>query len=266
MSFKFSPIPISKTGPGVAAAPSAPSAPSAAESALVANQRMIIIILMVILVFSLMGGEAFTVINNALAYIYSVVMKVVVYVASNLGYSTGSMLNTTTNVAANVAVSSVQVADGAINSFGDIFREANSKNVSPEIKQQMDQMVNTSQDFLLLPRGGGGGGGAAAPPASHGWSVGSGGGAAAGGGNTDSLRRDLDDVINKVNRLEKGDVREDSAGGIIQKRSIVSADKNAWCLVGSLGGKRSCISVQPGDKCGYARLYDNKESCMANTA
>jgi hypothetical protein len=238
-----------KTASVAAAAAAAPAAPVAAEAALVSNQRWIILILSFILIISLLGASnAYYIIRDVFINLIKYITDFIIYISANLGYSSGTLLNTTTNVASNAAITSIEVADGAVNSFGDIFRDSNSTTVSPEVKRQMDQVVNESQDFLLLPRRREVGGEAPAP-----------------GPGPDGLRRDLDDVINRVKRLEGGEVSTDKSDSVIQNRTT-AVDKNAWCLVGSLGEKRSCISVQPGDKCGYARLYDTRESCLQMTA
>lgn len=239
---------------------SAAAAPvSSSDSALISSQRWIIVIMSVILVISLLGASnTYMIFGNALTNLIKTITDFVIYIAANLGYSTGTILNTTTNVASNAAITSIEVADGAVNSVGNIFRDANSNLVFPEIKNQMDKVQYESQDFLLLPRKHAAGG---APPATHVGVV----PAAAPPASVDmSLRSDLDDIINRVKRIEAGEIDNDNSESVIQQRT--TTDKTAWCLVGSYGGKRSCISLQPGDKCGYARLYDDKVSCMQHTA
>lgn len=244
------------------------ASPTMMENAVVANQRWIIVFLVVILFFSLLGAEGFNIIGSILSNLVQLITKLVVYISANLGYSTGSLINSSSNIASNAAISSLEVADGAINSVGNIFRDSAEKNITPEIKKTMDKIVDESEDFLLLPR----------KEENKPQVISSAGAAAASGGGEDSLRRDLDEVINRMNRIEKNTVNEDKTNGIIQQRAAggtnagnigggsVNVDKNAWCLVGSLGGKRSCISVKSGDTCGYARLYDDKLSCIEKTA
>jgi hypothetical protein len=242
--------------PASIGSPVADAAAPAASAAVVSYQRWIIFMLSAILVISLLGAtNTFNLIGNILTNLIKYITDFATIISANLGYTTGTLVNTTTNVASNVAISSVEVADGAINSAGNIFRDATAPVVAPEIKKQMDKIVDESEDFLLLPRGRG----AASA-------------AAAGGTSTGDLRRDLDDVINRVKRMEH-EAGEDSAQGVMQKRGGgaaagggVTVTKDSWCLVGSLGGKRSCINVQSGDKCGYARLYDDKLSCLEKTA
>lgn len=232
--------------------------PSPSDSALVANQRIIIIILLVVLFFSLLGSEAFTVINNVITYLVTNTGKLVMYIASNLGYSVGTIVDTTSNVASNATVSSIQLADGAIGSIGDIFRDANASRVSPEFKKEMDQISASSKDFLLLPaaKGAAPGGGLAAPRSSG------------GGADYAGLRRDLDDVINKVNNLGVASsattARVDSTDDPIQKP--ITAQKASWCLVGEYNKRRGCVSVNRGDKCMSGSLFDTQELCMSGVS
>lgn len=229
----------------------APQTPS--DAALVANQRIIIIILLIVLVFSLMGSEAFVVINNVFSYLTTTIGNIILYISSNLGYSVGTIVDTTSNVASNATISSVQLADGAIGSIGDIFRDANASRVSPEFKKEMDQISATSKDFLLLPAARGVSGAAS--------SAGSGGAAS---GDYAGLRRDLDDVINKVNNLGVASsattASVDSSESPVQKP--MTAQKAAWCLVGEYNKKRGCVAVNQGDKCMSGAIYDTREMCM----
>lgn len=228
--------------------------PTPSDAALVANQRIIIFILLVILVFSLMGSEAFVVINNVFSYLTTTIGKIIMYISANLGYSVGTIVDTTSNVASNATISSVQLADGAIGSIGDIFRDANASRVSPEFKKEMDQISASSKDFLLLP-----GAGAAGGAPSRG-----GGAAGAGGADYAGLRRDLDDVINKVNNLGVASsattATVDSSESPMQKP--MTAQKASWCLVGEYNKKRGCVAVNQGDKCMSGAIFDTREQCM----
>lgn len=226
--------------------------PSPSDAALVANQRIIIFILLVILVFSLMGSEAFVVINNVFSYLTTTIGKIIMYVSANLGYSVGTIVDTTSNVASNATISTVQLADGAIGSIGGIFRDANASRVSPEFKKEMDQIAASSKDFLLLPGASGVGA--------------SGTGTVSGSGRTDyaGLRRDLDDVINKVNNLGVASsattAAVDSSESPMQKP--MTAQKASWCLVGEYNKKRGCVAVNQGDKCMSGAVFDSREQCM----
>jgi len=228
--------------------------PTASDNALVANQRIIIIILLVVLFFSLLGSDAFTVINNVFSYLTTNIGKLIMYISSNLGYSVGTIVDTTSNVASNATVSSIQLADGAIGSIGDIFRDANASRVSPEFKKEMDQISASSKDFLLLPAAKGGDIGPAK----------SAGAGTAAGADYAGLRRDLDDVINKVNSLGVASSATtagvDSTENPIQKP--ITAQKASWCLVGEYNKKRGCVSVNSGDKCMSGSLFDTQNQCM----
>jgi len=227
--------------------------PTPSDNALVYNQRIIIFILLIVLFFSLLGSEAFTIINNVVTYLIKKIGEVVMYISSNLGYSIGTIVDTTSNVASNATVSSIQLADGAIGSMGGIFRDANASRVSPEFKNQMDKIAESSKDFLLLP--------AAKGDITTGEPT-----TMSGGSNNDysQLRHDLDNVINKVNNLGVASSATtatlDSTDNPIQKP--ITSQKLGWCLVGEYNKKRGCVSVNPGDVCMSGYLYDTQNKCM----
>jgi len=233
------------------AEPNPIAAPTQSDTALVYNQRIIIFILLIVLFFSLMGSEAFTLINNVITYLIKHIGNIIIYISSNLGYSIGTIVDTTSNVASNASVSSIQLADGAIGSIGDIFRDANASRVSPEFKKEMDKLTEGSKDFLLLPSAKG------VTPA---------GVPIKSGESNDyaSLRHDLDDVINKVNNLGVASsattAKLDTTDNPIQKP--ITSQKMGWCLVGEYNKKRGCVSVNPGDICMSGYLYDNQNKCM----
>lgn len=248
--FRTSPTSIYKPTSG--AAVSAAAAATAESSALASNQRILITVLGVILVFSLLGTNSFNIIGDGLNYLIKKVGEFIMYFAANLGYSTGSIINTTANVASNATVTSAQIADGAMNSVGDIFRESNADRATPSLKQEMDEMNNASRGFLLLPNGKtpeqirAEGGGKLSP--------------AAGGGDVAGMRRDLDDVINRINKIDGSLAKNDTAESTIQKP--ISATKAGWCLVGEYQSKRGCASVNTGDICNSGKLYATKEQCL----
>lgn len=214
-----------------------------------ANQRIIIIILLIILIFSLLGSEAFVIINNVINYLITNIGNGIMYISSNLGYSVGTMVDTTSNVASNATISSVQIADGALNSVGDIFRDANASRVSPEFKKDMDTVANNSKDFLLLPAAKGVNEKTTTEKAKDDYS---------------GLRRDLDDVINKINNIgissSATTAKVDSTESSIQRP--ISAQKTSWCLVGEYNQKRGCVSVNQGDKCMSGMLFDTSDQCI----
>lgn len=223
------------------------------DNSYINNQRIIIIILLIILVFSLLGTESFKVINNVITYLITNIGNLIFYISSNLGYSVGTMVDTTSNIASNATISSVQIADGALNSVGDIFRDANSTRVSPEFKKEMDNVANSSKDFLLLPSAKG----ISEIENSKNKSENT-------ANEYGKLRSDLDDVINKVNNIGVSSsamtATVDTTENPIQKP--ITAQKNSWCLVGEYNHKRGCISVNSGDKCMSGLLFDSSNQCI----
>lgn len=256
-------------GEGMAIAqPTAAATASGDDSALVSNQRIIMGILAVVLIFSLVGQEGIN-------YFFDVFMRNTVealsYIAASLGYSTGTIINTTANVAANTAVTGIEVADGAVTSLGDVFRKANESKTNPELRRELDEMLDSSEK-PFLPRGLGTWEGGPPPPTSTSASssVGSGGNTAS-KEDVAALRAEVDRLIAAAEAKQNGGGAsgphaatgapkgDDAATSRIQKP--VTATQAAFCYIGEFEGKRGCVQVESGQVCQSGQLYQSREAC-----
>lgn len=231
---------------------------SAAESAIVSNQRIVILILCAVLVASLMG-------TAGLAYFFDNVVVGVMNIAKHIiaafGYSAGTLLNTTANVASNATITTVEVADGAISSVGDIFRRANADGTDPRLRAEMDALLNVSQK-PLLPSPQQQSASAPSPPPQN--------------NNHDEsirkLREDLDRVINERKHSGGGGASAAAAsnnaqsddGSVSSIQKPITATKSSFCYLGTFEGQPGCVQVESGQRCMSGRLFDTRDQCMAH--
>ena len=278
---------------------SSPSSTSSilADNAVVRNQRFIIGILVIVLLISLLGTDAVTnafrgVFQSVVELIKILLDKIVIWLfelTAIFGYTTGSVLNTTANVAASSTIATAEIADGALNSVGDLFRRANEGKVDPEVKKKLDELVQISQKPLFSSAGSvlsyathlhssnnaGSVQAAAGPAPAPQQSQGPGPSPAQAqapasaaptpppsGPDVSKIRADLDSVINKVSHIRVNEPSSDQTQSNIQNPAI--AETMSWCLIGEFENKRGCVQIRPGETCQSGQLYAQLPQCESN--
>ena len=63
-------------------------------------------------------------------------------ILSIFGYTTGTVLNKTADVVADTAKTGIDIAEGSIQSVGNILRDASQSNVDVRSKQSLDTVLN----------------------------------------------------------------------------------------------------------------------------
>lgn len=207
------------------------------------TSNIVIGILVIALTISLLG-------NSGLAYIFDVFFRNLVEtfstLASHIAYLTGTVLNTTTNVAANSAITGIELVDGATNEIGNIFRDASASNTNPLFRQQLDRAQDASEK-PLLPRHLG------AYPLNE--------------NNQGEVlplpQKDLklDNVINTSGPLNfrKPPKSDDGSTSVIQ--GPVRASQSAFCFIGNFQGERSCVQIDSGAICNSGALFQTRDKC-----
>jgi hypothetical protein len=210
--------------------------------------------------------------NQGLWNIFNIFFRNVIEIISNLGshisYTAGTLLNTTSNVAANTAITSIELVDGATNELGDIFRDVAANNTTPIFRQTLDSAQNISEK-PFLPRHLG-----AYPYGEH---------------SAETLplvqkhlqidnksrdsedRQSLDNVINNNTQhsgsntltFRKPPKSDDGAVSAIQ--GPIRASNPAFCFIGNMDGERGCVQVNSGDICNSGVLFSTRDNCENNT-
>ena len=108
------------------------------------NNQIVIIGLLIILGLSFLGINIFIVIGNLLESLLKIVGPLFKQILSIFGYTTGTALNKGADIAADVAKTGVDIAEGSLQSVGNVLRDASRDNVNPSAVSGLDGALNSS--------------------------------------------------------------------------------------------------------------------------
>ncbi len=107
------------------------------------NKNAIIVLLIILLVFSFLGINILNILGNLMQSFIQIFGPLVSQILSIFGYTTGTVLNKTADVVADTAKTGIDIAEGSIQSVGNILRDASKPNVDSRSKQSLDSALNT---------------------------------------------------------------------------------------------------------------------------
>ena len=122
--------------------PSMPTIESTPDSTLGIKNQSIIVILLVFIGLSFLGINLFTLIGNFMENVLSIFGPMIAQILSIFGYTTGSVINKTADVVGDVAKTGVDVAEGSLQSVGNILKDASRRNVNPATAHGLDSALN----------------------------------------------------------------------------------------------------------------------------
>lgn len=186
------------------------------------NNQFIIIVLLILLSLSFLGINIFIIIGNLVESFLKVVGPLVAQILSIFGYTTGTVLNKSADVAGDVARTGVDLAEGSLQSVGNILRDSSRKHVNPDAVSGLDSALNT-----------------------NGSSVGTTGtSAGTTGGSVGTYKEPAPSTTENP----------------VQKP--ITSGKTGWCLVGEYEGKNGCVAVGEQDRCLSGQIFPSQVSCM----
>jgi hypothetical protein len=106
------------------------------------NKNFIIILLVILLVFSFLGINILTILGNVVQTFIQILGPLVSQILSIFGYTTGTVLNKTADVVADTAKTGIDIAEGSIQSVGNILRNASNPHVDENAKINLDMALN----------------------------------------------------------------------------------------------------------------------------
>ena len=161
------------------------------------------------------------------------------YPFGNIFYSTGDILNATSSSVANVAKTSIDLGNGAVNDVGNLLKSGVTGDVVPKIPVG-PLILPTTQAAVAVPTT------QAAVPSTTTRPV--------------TLDKMIQDAMYPPTREPVEPSPTPSENPIQQS---IQSNKASWCLIGQSGGKRSCVQIDPTkSQCGSGKIFPSGELCV----
>jgi hypothetical protein len=106
------------------------------------DNKTIIIVLLVLLSLSFLGINLLTIFGDLVKTVVEILGPLVSQILSIFGYTTGSIINKTADVVGDVAKTGVDIAEGSVQSVGNILRDASRPNVDTRATSSLDTALN----------------------------------------------------------------------------------------------------------------------------
>jgi hypothetical protein len=249
---------------------------------MISYQNMAIVVLVGLLVLSFLGINILLVVGNFFQTIINLFGPLVYQILGVFGYTAGAVINKTADIAGDTAKVGVDVAEGTVQSVGNLLLKSSGVVVDPYAKAQLDKTMNTQiriplpKETVYVP----------VPVPSPGTSK--------------SLDTFLNNPVTRffgyttpgpttkppltVAPLTASPLTvapltvapltvapltpaanlipsSDSASSKIQ--APITANKTSWCLVGEENGRRTCLDVQDQTKCLSGQIYPSQQDCLS---
>lgn len=106
------------------------------------GKNLIIIVLLVLLSLSFFGVNLLDYISNVIKTFIAIFTPIIKPILSLFGYTTGAVINTTADVASDVAKTGIDVAEGAVQSVGNLLISASRGGVDTT---ELDRALNIAK-------------------------------------------------------------------------------------------------------------------------
>jgi len=98
-------------------------------------KNLLIIVLLTVLIFSVLGVNIFTAIGNFLQQIIDIFNPTLKRTFSDLGYATGSLINTSSDALSEVSKTGVDIANGTFHEIGDLLKKGSGHDLDHSINK-----------------------------------------------------------------------------------------------------------------------------------
>ena len=252
------PVPLPAPPPQVPAPPSKPegpsftsqlmretnisplSTPSSTASGVVSlfyNKNFWIALLVILLILSFLGVNFVMLMGQLFQPIVNVFWILVSQIMSLFGYTTGTVLNKTVDVVSGTAKAGIDIAEGTVQSVGNLLIKGSSSEVGPMTQAKITANIQGSPPPQVLPPPPPPTAVASPPPAVQ-----------------QVLPSTLDQVLNMSSRRKP---TKEPAPDV----STSSIQTPKWCFVGEIDGNRTCAEVQSSNMCLSGQFYKTQETC-----
>lgn len=110
---------------------------------LFSGKNLVIFILTALLIFSFLGINLLVILGNLLQTIINIFSPLITQILSVFGYTAGTILDKTEDVATTVAKAGIDIAGGTVQSVADLLKKGSVDNVNPQAINELDRSLNS---------------------------------------------------------------------------------------------------------------------------
>jgi len=102
------------------------------------TKNYMIIILVALLILSLLGINLFIIVGNIVQVVINIFKPLIYQILAIFGYTAGTLLNKTADITSDVARAGVDIAEGSVQSVGNLLKDASKGAVNVQTKNDLD--------------------------------------------------------------------------------------------------------------------------------
>jgi len=198
------------------------------------GNNFVIIILVILLIFPAIGMMIMTFLGNTYKEITETSNPIISNFLKMFGYSAGTVINTSADVAGDAAKVGVDILEGSVHDVGNLVQGKTGDYPTDKTFFNHQNQNSNSLDSTIEKK-------------------------------VDAaIGKKLGNTVSSGNQYRNpADVSPDNSSGVIQ--NPISSGKAGWCLTGEYQNKRGCVSVSESDQCLSGQIFPSKEMCLNPT-
>lgn len=115
------------------------------------NKNVLIGVLTLLLILSFAGINLLIVLGDFVQVILNIFGPLFRQILSAFGYTAGTVIDKTAEVATDVATAGVEIAGGTLQSVGELLKNTSKGYIDPRSKLQLDATINAGRPSTALP-------------------------------------------------------------------------------------------------------------------
>lgn len=114
------------------------------------NNQVVIIGLLILLILSFLGINVFIIIGNLIESFIKIIGPLITQILSIFGYTAGTVLNKSADITGDVARTGVDLAEGSLQTVGNVLRDASRKHVNNDAVSGLDSTLNAGTNLTSI--------------------------------------------------------------------------------------------------------------------
>jgi len=114
------------------------------------NNQVVIIGLLILLILSFLGINVFIIIGNLIESFLKIIGPLITQILSIFGYTAGTVLNKSADITGDVARTGVDLAEGSLQTVGNVLRDASRKHVNNDAVSGLDNTLNAGTNLNFI--------------------------------------------------------------------------------------------------------------------